>query len=88
MGYGTGRAYTRTPDGNLSRDHAARKKSVNPVFDTLDEKWAAYLRALTKEIFESGEALNNQPEKAVCEKPFFLDYEITRRTAPTCNAFI
>jgi hypothetical protein len=48
MGYGTGRAYTRTPDGNLSRDHAARKKSVNPVFHTLDEKWAAYLRTLPK----------------------------------------
>jgi hypothetical protein len=71
MGYGTGRAYTRTPDGTLSRDHAARKKRVNPVFHTLDEKWAAYLRTLPKEIFESGEALNNQAEKAVRGKPLF-----------------
>jgi hypothetical protein len=62
---------TETPSNVPSSDPAARKNRVNHVAHTLEEKWAAYLRTLPKETFESMEALNSRAEKAVRGKPLF-----------------
>jgi hypothetical protein len=71
MGSTVGKDSTETPNDDHSRDQAARKNRVNHVAQTLEEKWAAYLRTLPKETFESMEALNSRAEKAVRGKPLF-----------------